>query len=143
MARVLICGPIAIMAFAFLALCYQEFARADKELKMRGISVVHPFGNTTSSKASATTSRTLMYALLIATVLTASVYEQSNRQSVRQLEQQIQQLQQTITQLQLRVDALEKTDDAAGRGKRLGAYVDRKWPGQAPGGLESFQEELL
>ena len=73
---------------------------------MRGNSAVHPFSKVDFSPTSNAVRRSLIYGLLIATILTA--YEQSSRQSAQQLERQIQQLQQLVNKLQSRIDILEK-----------------------------------
>lgn len=108
MSRSLLGDAIGIAMVIFLAACYRGFARTGKELKMRGSSAVHPFSNLDPSRTSNVARRSLVYGLLVATILTASVYEQFNRQSARKLELQIQQLQNVVNQLQSRIDSLEK-----------------------------------
>lgn len=44
MVHALLSGVIGIMAIAFLAFCYQGFARTKKEIKMSGNNVVHSLG---------------------------------------------------------------------------------------------------
>ena len=160
MVHALLSGAIGVMAIAFLAFCYQGFARTKKELETSGSHVVHPLGQIDFFRKPQTAPLYLLFGVLIATILTALIYVQSNRQSMRQLEQQIQQLRQQVKELQSHIATVPNEHGMTGEKntapgaailassasnswqmEQLSTYAISKLRRQLPGSWEQLQEK--